>query len=273
MISFDLDMTLLDHQTDRIPDSALKAIEAVRRHHRIILATGRDMDNYYSIRYRDLIRPDAIVHMNGTKITVGNRLLYEHLFKPQLVKQLLLFCQEKGYGIGVTVGDDDYYIHPEVIEANDIRFWGTCGRRFQDPWRMVSMPIRTLAFVGNREQVLDVERAFPTLRLPMFASGHGADVVEKGFSKADGLRRLARYFGEAEDLSDTIAFGDSMNDLEIIQEAGVGVAMGNAVEELKKAADYVTSPIDEDGIYRACLHLGLLKQQPAAPEIEPAALK
>ena len=119
------------------------------------------------------------------------------------------------------------------------------------------MPVRTLAFVGSREQVKEMEREFPTLKLPMFASGHGADVVEKGNSKADGLRRLAGYFGEKEDLSDTVAFGDSMNDIEVVQEAGIGVAMGNAVDALKKVADYVTAPIGEDGIYKACEHLHL----------------
>ena len=157
----------------------------------------------------------------------------------------------------MTVGDEDYYIHPEIIAANYIRFWGSCGRQFQDPWKMLTMPVRTLAFVGSREQVKEMEREFPTLKLPMFASGHGADVVEKGNSKADGLRRLAVYFGEKEDLSDTVAFGDSMNDIEVVQEAGIGVAMGNAVDALKKVADYVTAPIGEDGIYKACEHLHL----------------
>ena len=82
--------------------------------------------------------------------------------------------------------------------------------------------------------------------------------MEHGISKAEGLSRLAAYFGEKEDLSDSVAFGDSMNDMEVIIKAGIGVAMGNAMKELKEAADYVTSPIAEDGIYRACLHLGLL---------------
>ena len=262
MISFDLDMTLLDHKTNRIPDSAMYAIEQLKKKHRIILATGRDMDNYYSSSYRNLIQPDAIVHMNGTKITVGSKLLFEHVFSPDLLKELLEFCEAEGYGIGVTDGDDDYYIHPEVIAANDIRFWGFCGRQFQDPWQLLHMTVRSLAFVGNKEQVRHLEEHFPTLKLPMFASGHGADVVEKGFSKADGLRRLAVYFGEKEDLSDTVAFGDSMNDLEIIREAGIGVAMGNAVDELKAAADYVTAAIDDDGIYRACIHLGLIEPGP-----------
>ena len=50
---------------------------------------------------------------------------------------------------------------------------------------------------------------------------------------------------------------DSMNDIEVVQEAGIGVAMGNAVDALKKVADYVTAPIGEDGIYKACEHLRL----------------
>ena len=57
MISFDLDMTLLDHRTNQIPSSALRAIEFLRKKHKIVLATGRDMDNYYSSAYRDIVRP------------------------------------------------------------------------------------------------------------------------------------------------------------------------------------------------------------------------
>ena len=122
MISFDLDMTLLDHRTDQITPSALEAIEKLRPKYKIVLATGRDMDNYYSTSYRDIVRPDAIVHMNGTKITVGDKLLFEHIFDPELLRRVLSFCDEKGFGIGMTVGDEDYYIHPEIIAANDIRF-------------------------------------------------------------------------------------------------------------------------------------------------------
>ena len=50
MISFDLDMTLLDHRTDQITPSALEAIEKLRPKYKIVLATGRDMDNYYRHR-------------------------------------------------------------------------------------------------------------------------------------------------------------------------------------------------------------------------------
>lgn len=258
MISFDLDMTLLDHNTGKITPSALEAIESLRKKHKIVLATGRDMDNYYSRPYRDIIKPDAVIHMNGAKITVGDNLIFEHCFNRELLEELLCYCDREGYGIGMTLGDEDYYIHPEVIEASDIKAWGSCGRRFKDPWRMLKMNIRTLAFIGNEAQVRRLKARFPGLKMPLFAGRRGADVMECGISKAEGLTRLAAYFGEKEDLSDSIAFGDSLNDLEIIIKAGIGIAMGNAVEELKEAADYVTSSIAEDGIYRACLHFNLL---------------
>ena len=102
-----------------------------------------------------------------------------------------------------------------------------------------------------------MERHFPEVTLRMFSQNYGADVIENGYSKAEGLKRLCEYYGV--DLKDTYAFGDSMNDYEILVEAGTGIAMGNAREELKAAADYVTTAIGDDGIWNACVHFGLIK--------------
>ena len=57
-------------------------------------------------------------------------------------------------------------------------------------------------------------------------------------------------------IEDTIAFGDSMNDYEIVQAAGTGIAMGNSVQKLKDTADYVTDDIARDGVWKACRHFG-----------------
>ena len=54
-----------------------------------------------------------------------------------------------------------------------------------------------------------------------------------------------------------MAFGDGGNDLSIIKEAGIGVAMGNANDNVKAAADYVTAPIDQDGLAKAFVHFHL----------------
>ena len=79
------------------------------------------------------------------------------------------------------------------------------------------------------------------------------EIFSKEASKGRALRFLCDYYSI--DLSDTIAFGDNINDLDMIETSGFSVAMGNAVPELKKAADYITAGHDEDGIALAVSHL------------------
>ena len=258
IVSFDLDQTLLSHSTWKIPDSAVWALEKLRQSSWIILATGRDMDNYYSREFKEMVKPDGIIHLNGTKITVGNQLIYEHVMDKDLLLKLMKYADEKGYSLGLTAGDEDYYLHPEEVRAADIRRWGECGRQFKDPWKLLHMKVKTLAYLGNEAGALDMEKQFPQLKFPMFAGKEGADVVEIEASKAEGLKRLCAYFNVP--LRDTVAFGDSMNDYEILMEAGTGVAMGNSVSKLKEIADYITTDIEEDGVWNACLALNLFEK-------------
>lgn len=252
IISFDLDMTLLDHQDYRITESALEAVERLREHHRIVIASGRDMDNYYSCQFRDELRPDGIIHMNGTKVTAGEERIYDHFMKPELVEALLNFARENGLSVGATIDGIDYYTSPDTVREHDRKRWSDMNRRFGDPQMLLERPVRTLAYIGGEEGVRLMEKKFPGVKFPMFAGKVGADVVEQEASKAEGLKRLCSYWRIP--IENTAAFGDSMNDLEIVREAGIGIAMGNAVPELKAAADYVTDPIREDGVIRACRH-------------------
>lgn len=70
----------------------------------------------------------------------------------------------------------------------------------------------------------------------------------KGINKASGLREVCKLYGI--NMSEVVAIGDSLNDVAMIREAGLGVAMGNAQEEVKKIADIVTATNDEDGVAR-----------------------
>lgn len=256
LVSFDMDMTLLNHADFKIPQSALRAINRMRNHCYIVIATGRDLDASYSAGLADPVRPDAIIYLNGNKITVGDELIFEHCMDRDLVIRLLRFAEGKKFALGLTTGSEDYYVNPEyVVRQDEVRF-GISERNFCDPWKLPDMPVRTMAYIGDERFVPEIEAAFPELKLPLFSSRMGADVIEKKASKAEGLKRLCAYYGLS--LADTVAFGDSMNDIEIIRTAGIGVAMGNSVDALKEAADYVTAPVGEDGVWKACEHLGLI---------------
>ncbi len=83
-----------------------------------------------------------------------------------------------------------------------------------------------------------------------------AEAAPKGFTKGTGIRKVAEILGIP--IERTVAFGDSANDLAMLEAAGMAVVMGNGSPEAKAKADYVTAPLHEDGIYRACEHLGLI---------------
>lgn len=254
IVSFDLDMTLLDHKTWKIPESAMEAVELLWRDSVIVVGSGRNMDLALSVEYRDQIRPDAIIHMNGTRVTVKGKTLYEHIMDKERLRRLLAYGEERGIALGVSMENGDYYTAPEVVERMDLLRWGETSRRFEDPWKLMEMPVRTLVYVGGPENVAELEAHFPEFKFPLFSGKMGADVVEKEASKAEGLKRLCQYYGM--ELGQTAAFGDSMNDYEIVSLAGIGIAMGNAVEELKTIADYVTDAVDQDGVWNACRHFG-----------------
>ena len=95
------------------------------------------------------------------------------------------------------------------------------------------------------------------------------DITAKGADKGEGIRALAAHMGL--DLRYTMAFGDGGNDSSMIKAAGIGVAMGNALESLKQEADYTTTSVDEDGVMNALRHYKLIgTRSPPAPTIRPS---
>lgn len=103
----------------------------------------------------------------------------------------------------------------------------------------------------------DLEPYFDVVALSLSgADDYCGEVGINGIHKATGMKLYLEYVGIPRE--DSIAIGDGPNDLQMMDYAGIGIAMGNAREEVKKRADMVTSHIDEDGLYHALDRLGLL---------------
>ena len=120
-------------------------------------------------------------------------------------------------------------------------------------------PILKMIGVGTVESTTALmKRLAPVFpRCDFYKSQHYImEAVAKGVNKASGLDVLCAHCGI--DVSETIAFGDSYNDIRMIQTAGMGVAMDNAEEALKEAADYVTADCDHDGIVAALRHFNII---------------
>ncbi|MDR2795835.1 MAG: Cof-type HAD-IIB family hydrolase [Spirochaetaceae bacterium] len=122
--------------------------------------------------------------------------------------------------------------------------------------------VRKVAFwdsgsVSFEDAAREFGETFELFRLSIPVSGMtGGEIGPRGVNKGTALEKVAAYHGFA--LADTIAFGDSDNDSTMIRRAGLGVAMGNAVDSLKKAAGDVTDSIENDGLAKAFNKYGLI---------------
>ena len=85
---------------------------------------------------------------------------------------------------------------------------------------------------------------------------YGYDIYTLNHNKAVGIQKLIEYLGIKRE--EIIAFGDGHNDAEMLNYAGLGIAMGNAIEKVKKASDYITKDIDDSGIYYALKHFNVI---------------
>ena len=149
IFSFDLDMTLLDHKTWEVPPSAMEALEHIRKDSVIVIAGGRNMDHEMSSMYCDIIKPDGVIHMNGTRVVAGGNVLFEHLMDKDRLRSLLSYADEHGYSMGISTGGYDYYIHPEGVTRMDEIRWGVSERNYRDGWELMELPVRTLAYIGG----------------------------------------------------------------------------------------------------------------------------
>ena len=82
------------------------------------------------------------------------------------------------------------------------------------------------------------------------------DIIPRNSGKAVAMEKILKYYGFS--VEESMAFGDGGNDLDMIQYAGIGVAMGNAVEEVKPAADMIADSCDRDGVFRTLQQIGLI---------------
>ena len=116
-------------------------------------------------------------------------------------------------------------------------------------------PIYQMIGYMTRKETENLAPKIPNCKITRWYED-GIDIISKDGGKDHGIRKILEDHGFTRE--ESIAFGDSDNDLEMLEFAGIGVAMGNAAESVKEVADYVTSHIDEDGIWNACKYFELI---------------
>lgn len=255
-VFFDIDGTLWDGMG--IPDSTQEAVVQLREHGICtFLCSGRALA---CIRNPSLLAlsMDGIIAGCGTYVSFRGQELRHKTIPPKEILQALTIL--KAYDLPVALeGRDHYYMEPEEIAEspflqglqNEV---GELVRGIAES-HMKWEVNKFAAFVKNPDYPKAVE-ALQDLFDIQVHNGIMVEGVPKGFNKVSGMQLICETLGIPRE--DTYAFGDSINDVGMLQYAAHGIAMGSGMQEAKDAADYITTGICEDGIYHACRHFGLI---------------
>ena len=257
ILSFDLDQTLLDHFVGGIPASAMEAIEMLREDYYIVIASGRDMDLPTMLQYKEMVAPDAIVHLNGGKVSLGEVVLEEKELPSTLIEEILAEAKKEQWCLGATSENDSFFVNEEKLVEIESKWHGAEKRIFRPVEELLQHKLYSLSIREDKDVTDQMIEKFPMISVFRFGGVVGADIVRHDVSKKIGIETLLEKWGMT--FEDVIAFGDSHNDIALLQAAKIGVAMGNADEEVKAAADFVTTHISDNGIWNACKALGLIK--------------
>ena len=260
IIALDLDGTLTNDRKEITPRTRELLITLQRKGARVCLASGRPP---YGMRplAEQLCMADyggVLLCYNGGYVeecSTGKVLTERHIDEA-LLPRLIEWQQETGMTLMTYHEDKIYTEHPDdpyVAQSsrnNKMRVVGV-----KDFLHDVPRPINKCLMVGSPELVRQWEgymagemqgRMHILHSTPYFI-----ELLPLGIDKGIALNSLLSHYGMSADR--LIAFGDSHNEIDMLTTAGIGVAMGNAEEEVKSAADHITLSNEEDGVYHFLL--------------------
>jgi Cof subfamily protein (haloacid dehalogenase superfamily) len=253
-VFLDIDGTMVSFETHRVPDNTKKALKEARdRGIKVFVATGRsgsDINNLDDLEF------DGYITVNGAYCMVGDKVVFKKNIEREDVEAFVRYVEE-------IEPIACFFVEADRVSANMINEQMAQMMKFVKFTPRPVLPSRE--FIGK--EIFQMTAFFPveheeklmahlpgceaTRWYPTFA-----DIVARGVDKSVGMEKIGEYLGFKAD--EMMAIGDGGNDISMIKYAGAGVAMGNAGEEVKLAADYITTSVDDDGVGNAFRHFALL---------------
>ncbi len=252
IVFFDIDGTLLDDDKN-LPQATKEAIHTLQKNGvYTAIATGRAP--FMITHLLEELNIESYVTFNGQYVSFGDQIVYTN---PLNVNEL-----EKLQAEAIKHQHYLVYMNEKTMKAN-VRF----DERIADSFESIKMPhpdfdpnfykkgevYQALIFAKeNEDAYLEQYEDVSFIRW----HENSLDVVPKGGSKAEGIKKLIEKLNFK--MENVYAFGDGLNDIEMLQTVGTGVAMGNALDIVKEYADVVTTNVEEDGIVNGLKEVGLL---------------
>ncbi|MGF7046862.1 Cof subfamily protein (haloacid dehalogenase superfamily) [Paenibacillus sp. DS2015] len=254
IIFFDIDGTLLDHNKE-LPQSAERAIfDLKERGHEVAIATGRAPFMFKDLR--EQLGIDTYVSYNGQYAVLRGEVVYTNPLNREALQALTQLALLHEHAMVYMDHEDMKANVPnDEFVAKTINTLKAAVIPSHDPLYHKGRDIYQSLLMCRAEEESFYEQIFKSFDFVRWHQ-NAVDVVPAGGTKAKGIRQITDKLGIAPEHQ--YAFGDALNDIEMLSTITNSVAMGNAIPEAKQAAKYVTKPVDEDGILYGLQMLGLL---------------
>jgi Cof subfamily protein (haloacid dehalogenase superfamily) len=253
-IFFDIDGTLVSFETHRMPDTTREALRRLKERGVLtFVATGRHISE---IRNLGDWTPDGYITLNGGVGTMEGKTLFSNPIDPcdidaitekMAIEQLtpFIFVEQEG-----MITD-----RPNAKINEMLAFVGLSQPRLVSLDKVRQKEIFQLMGFFGPERDAEMMQLLPHCHATRWSDVF-TDIVPVGVDKWVGISKFIELLGITP--AETMVFGDGGNDIEMLRGAGIGVAMGNAEESVKREADYVTDTVNRDGVVKALDFFGIL---------------
>lgn len=264
LIVTDIDGTLLNNKHE-IPEGNIKALKrASEMGIPVVLCSGRSKFSINKIEEKlgiNKINNFGAAYHGSTIYKVDtDEIIKKYRIEKQLLKEVLELLKDENFSY--LIHDDEMlYTFVETEYTNDyaVRCKDICHTT---TFEELNDTISKFIIIGEHKKLREFEKSIPVEISErcnhFFASEFLYEFINKDASKGNALKHLCEILGI--DQKDTIGFGDNFNDLALIKEAGLGVAVANAVPELKEIADYVTVRDNREGAIEEVLNKFVFKE-------------
>lgn len=273
VIFIDVDGTLVNYE-NVLPDSAVEAIRKARQNgHKVYICTGRSEAEVYSNIWD--IGLDGMIGGNGTYIKSGEDVVFHQLISKEETRHIVDWLHSKGLEFYLESNSGLYA--SENFEEEGLKtiqeYTNRKGRNGSKVTVKTIFPkmifgadlyradLNKVSFIlKSYNDYLEAVVEFPNLKVGTWGgAGETAlfgDLGVKAIDKGKAVDLLLEHIGAT--IEDTFAFGDAKIDIPMLEKCAVGVAVASGGEEIKAMADYVTDSVDDNGIYNAFKHFGLI---------------
>lgn len=247
---FDLDGTLL--QSDKtISRNTMEEVNRLRNNGNLVgVSTSRSEQNCKS--FLGELRPDIMVVSGGALVKKEDVYIFKAVFSKERTRELIQTARNIcGDSCEITIDTiDKHYWNYKVDPKKQDQSWG--DSIWTDYLGFDEEALKMCVEIFDDGMAEQLEASLSDCDAARFSDGFWYKYTKKGVTKEDSIRIVCDACGISED--DIVAFGDDYADIGMLKMAGIGVAMGNAIDEVKGIADVVIGTNDDDGIanYLSC---------------------